>query len=59
MAYKLAWPKRVEQGKLYKRGDIVDLSHYTPEQIAELLQYGQYQEVPDEKPKKTEVKANG
>jgi hypothetical protein len=40
-------------------GDIVDLSHYTPEEIALLLQQGQYIEVPDEKPKKAEVKANG
>lgn len=51
MAFKLLWPKRVELGKLYKRGDIVDLSHYTQEQIEELLRYGQYEEVPDKSKK--------
>lgn len=59
MAYKLNWPQRHENGKVHKAGDIVDLSHYTPEEIALLLQQGQYIEVPDEKPKKAEVKANG
>ena len=47
MAYKLIWPKRAELGKAYKAGDIVNLSHYTPEQIEELLRQGQYVEVPD------------
>ena len=49
MAYKLVWPKRAEKGKVYKAGDVVDLSHYTPEQRAQLLQQGQYIEVPDVK----------
>ena len=49
MAYKLVWPKRAEKGKVYKAGDVVDLSHYTPEQRTQLLQQGQYIEVPDVK----------
>ena len=57
MAYKLRWPKRAELGKAYRAGDIVDLSHYTADEIALLLQQGQYVEVPDA-PKKA-VKANG
>ena len=56
MAYKLVWPKRAELGKAYRAGDIVDLSHYTPEQIQQLLRQGQYVEVPDVK---KAVKANG
>ena len=40
--YKLVWPKRVENGVVYKAGAVVDLSHYTDEQIKELIRYGQY-----------------
>ena len=47
MAYQLVAPKRYEQGTIHKAGDIVDLSHYTDAQIADLLRYGQYVEVPD------------
>lgn len=53
MAYKLTWTRRIELGKAYKAGDIVDLSHYTPEQIEELLQHGQYEAVPDKPAKKS------
>ena len=40
--YRLAWPKRIELGKLYHAGDVVDLSHYTEEQTKELIRQGQY-----------------
>lgn len=56
MAYKLLWTRRIEKGVIYKQGDIVDLSHYTPEEIAELLAASQYEEVPDKAAKKVEVK---
>jgi len=40
--YKLIWGKRVELGKVYKAGAVLDLSHYTEEQIKELIRQGQY-----------------
>jgi len=43
--YKLLWPKRAEKGMVLKAGDVTDLSHYTPEQIAQLIQQGQYVKV--------------
>ena len=41
--YKLMYQKRVEKGMVLKAGDVTDLSHYTPEQIKELIQQGQYE----------------
>ena len=47
MKYKLVWKKRVEKGIVHKAGDIVDLSHYSKEERAELVRIGQYEEVPE------------